>query len=223
MKLTVGSLPSAVYWRRRAIVFAVVLFGASIVWVSCSGPDTNGQADKTHRTSGTQGSPASSLSPSFSVLAPTIEGSTTPGGNATSAAVPVGGGNDAPAVCADSELLITPAPETVTAPRGQPMRLTIKIKNISARACPRDLGADAQELYLMQNTTKVYSTDACDPRHGTQVRTMAPGSEQVFYVAWDGNATTNGCAGRVAPPAGKYDLIGRLGTKISDPVAITLT
>jgi hypothetical protein len=226
MKLTVGSLPSAVYWRRRAIVLVTALFGLSVVWVSCSGPDKTKKVDMTRQTASVQATPGASSSSPAVVLGPTISASgsaipaeTVPDG-ATSAAPVVA---DGPAVCADNELLITPVPESVTAPRGQPMRLTIMIKNISNRSCPRDLGPTPQELYILQNTTKMYTSDACDTRTGSQVRTLAAGSVQAFYVSWDGKATSGGCSGRQAPAAGKYQLVGRLGSKISDPVVLTLT
>ncbi|MGX6603625.1 adhesin [Micromonosporaceae bacterium Da 78-11] len=39
MRATVGPLPSAVYWRRRAVVLGAVLLGIIVLFVSCSGGD----------------------------------------------------------------------------------------------------------------------------------------------------------------------------------------
>ena len=39
MRTTVGPLPSAVYWRRRAVVLGAVLLGIIVLFVSCSGGD----------------------------------------------------------------------------------------------------------------------------------------------------------------------------------------
>jgi hypothetical protein len=87
----------------------------------------------------------------------------------------------------------------------------------------RDLGADAQELYLEDATkTKVWSSDACDPRHGNDVRTFGPGIETEFWNLWDGTATSGGCANRKPPPAGRYELVARLATKLSDPAPLEL-
>lgn len=218
-----GSLPAAVYWRRRAIVLAVPLLAIAVVWVSFSGSD---KSDKTARVGAEASSKGTALPASVppSVVA---SGSATSDVSAapsmTDPSIPTVGNDGAAVACLDSELLVTPVPEADTAKRGQAMRLTIKIKNISTRTCIRDLGADPQELYLQQDGVKIYSSDACDARTGSSVRTLSPGEEQAFYVPWDGTATSGGCASRQAPAAGKYQLIGRLGPKLSDPVTVTLT
>ena len=36
MKLTVGPLPTVVYWRRRAVLLGGMLVAASMLWVSCA-------------------------------------------------------------------------------------------------------------------------------------------------------------------------------------------
>jgi hypothetical protein len=46
MRATVGPLPSAVYWRRRAVVLGAVLLGIIVLFVSCSGNDKNDQRGK---------------------------------------------------------------------------------------------------------------------------------------------------------------------------------
>ncbi|WP_433298781.1 adhesin [Actinoplanes sp. CA-030573] len=54
MRTTVGSLPPAVYWRRRAVVLGALLLGIIVLFVSCSGgDDKNDQRGK--------GSPSSQL------------------------------------------------------------------------------------------------------------------------------------------------------------------
>src|SRR5215218_4491135 len=42
MRSTVGPLPSAVYWRRRAVVLGALLLGVIVLFVSCSGGDDKG-------------------------------------------------------------------------------------------------------------------------------------------------------------------------------------
>ena len=46
MRATVGPLPSAVYWRRRAVVLGAVLLSIIVLFVSCSGNDKNDQRGK---------------------------------------------------------------------------------------------------------------------------------------------------------------------------------
>src|SRR4051812_40387555 len=53
MRATVGPLPSAVYWRRRAVVLGAVLLSIIVLFVSCTGGDKNDQRGK--------GGPASQL------------------------------------------------------------------------------------------------------------------------------------------------------------------
>ncbi len=219
MKLTVGSLPSAVYWRRRAVVLGGMLVVVLLLWGSCSGSDSS---DKTSRVADVGNGGASKTS--TALLTPTTGSPPSAGSSAT-----VAPSSSAPAVegqsdtCADSELRLTPVAEPSTVPRGQAMQLVLKVKNISSRTCKRDLGADAQELYLVQGSTKVWSSDACDALHGTSVRQLSPNEEQAFTARWNGRSTGNGCADQPVPEAGEYQLIARLGAKTSAPVTLTLT
>lgn len=225
MKLTVGSLPSAVYWRRRAAVLGGVLIVALVFWASCSGSATSSGEKK---TAGTAKSPASG-SPSAS--RPTAEESSSPSvappSVAPTSAAPASETSrpaDGPSgSCTDDEILLTPQAEQATAPRGREMTLYLKVKNVSSRPCPRDLGADAQELFLLKDAAKVWSSDACDPLHGVRIVNLVPGIEQAFTVQWNGRSSANGCTDQQAPAAGTYQLVARLGGKHSTPAAITLT
>jgi hypothetical protein len=105
--------------------------------------------------------------------------------------------------------------------RGGFVNFTLKIKNISTRTCTRDVGADAQELFLLDGSkAKMWSSDACDAQHGGDVRTFRPGIEAQFFVTWDGKATSSGCANRPFPTAGRYQLVGRLSGKLSEPTPL---
>ena len=104
-----------------------------------------------------------------------------------------------------------------------PVQLTLKVKNVSDHTCTRDVGADAQELYVSDGSGTVWSSDFCEPiAHGVDVRTFAPGVEAAFYVTWDGTKATalHACSGTVSP--GAYQLVGRLNDKSSDPVSIRI-
>jgi hypothetical protein len=221
MKLTVGPLPSAVYWRRRAILLAALLVTVSVLWVSISSVSHSESAKPTAHpakttTLLTPGLGLDSTAPASSPAGPAAPVVTTP---PPAAVVP------AVTPCADTEIAIAPIADPNPAPRGATVRLTLKIKNISARTCSRDLGADAQELYIQLGAEKMWSSDACSPLHGSSVQNLTAGAEQAFFVSWTGKASNAGCdeAKRVAPPVGKYQLFGRLATKISDPFVLTLT
>ncbi len=120
--------------------------------------------------------------------------------------------------CTDGELTLTATAEPASAARAAFVKFTLRIKSTSTRSCTRDVGADPQELYLQDDAkSKIWSSDTCEPLHGTDVRTFKPGDVAEFYVVWNGKATNAGCANQQPPPAGRYQLVGRLSTKLSDP------
>jgi len=128
-------------------------------------------------------------------------------------------------MCADTEMSVTPLPAATTVKRGSPLTIRLKIKNIGSRTCKRDVGADPQELYIDQGARKYWSSDTCSNVHGSDVESFAPGAEREFTVTWNGRETSK-CAGGLAagpaPIAGTYEVRGRLGVKISEPVTLTI-
>ena len=128
--------------------------------------------------------------------------------------------------CTDAEMSVTPVPAATTIRRGAPVAVRLKIKNISARTCSRDVGADLQELYIGQGASRVWSSDTCSTSKGSEVRSFPPNGEREYNVTWNGkqaNKCTAGLATGTAPPAGQYEVRFRLGTKVSAPVILTVT
>ena len=78
MRTTVGSLPPAVYWRRRAVVLGAVLLGIIVLFVSCSGGDKGDQRGK-GASSSQLPTPAPASSRSASADPSFLDG--VPGGN----------------------------------------------------------------------------------------------------------------------------------------------
>ncbi|MER7003127.1 hypothetical protein ABT297_08785 [Dactylosporangium sp. NPDC000555] len=222
MKLTVGPLPAGVYWRRRVIVGGVLVVALLLLWASCGG---GGDPNDKKTSLGASGEPTTSaaVEPTTTIQVPTT------GEPPASSAPPVAVSSSAPQpsatvpACADADLSLVAAPETAVQFRGAYLKFTLKIKNISSHDCARDVGADAQELYLQAGAVKVWSSDACDAPHGSQMAVLKPNIEMSYTNVWNGKATNNGCANRQAPPAGKYELVGRLDTKLSQPVQVQLT
>ncbi|MFY1704717.1 MULTISPECIES: hypothetical protein [Micromonospora] len=273
MRLTVGPLPSAVYWRRRAVVLGAGLLLLIVLLYSC---------DRSDNTAGTpEGGP--SPAPTESVLTPQTGGPSAgpeapggpggegdPGGAGPGGAGPGGSGSDgagpgaapggsgpggsgpggsgsqggsgdsgsgdsggpggpvAPASdggCTDAEIVVTPVAAPTEARSGTVVDLEIKIKNLSERTCNRDVGADLQELFIKAGAERVWSSDTCGLAKGSDVQSFAPGFERAYRVAWNGRDTTRCADGLAAGPfakAGSYQLFGRLGTKLSDPVRLTI-
>jgi hypothetical protein len=121
-------------------------------------------------------------------------------------------------------MLVTPVPASQQVPRGANLQIVLKIKNTSNRTCKRDVGADMQELYIAVRggAEKIWSSDDCGGLRGNDVESFPPNIEHAYTVNWNGLATTN-CKDRPIPDAGEYQLFGRLGTKRSTPVPLTLT
>jgi hypothetical protein len=236
MKLTVGPLPPAVYWRRRVAVAGTLLLLLIALIYSCSDPSNVGQRNrtqtpKTGSSVSPSGSPSASASPSQPVFTPGggIAVQTGDGGESQASAsgspsaAPEGPSGPASGPCTDGEIMVSATPAQASATRDTFVRFYLRIKNVSSRSCTRDVGADAQELYVQDaGKIKVWSSDTCDPRRGTDVRTFNPGDQADFFWDWDGKASNAGCAVRNPPAQGRYELVGRLATRLSEPAPLEL-
>jgi hypothetical protein len=244
MRLTVGPLPPAVYWRRRAVVLGVgFLFLLVVLW-SCSsepgksGP-TAGQTKPTTPPAGAQttgpvltpqsGAPGASAPPDGG---PAGANPTTADQQQPAADPPAAAGGTVPDVpppaagsCTDEEISVVPVPSTKSIRQGGTVGLQLKIKNTSNRTCSRDLGADLQELFIKSGAEKIWSSDTCGGK-GSNVVSLTPNEERTFQADWNGNRDSKCSGGLAAGPnaePGTYQIFARLGTKHSEPVALTIT
>jgi hypothetical protein len=249
MRSTVGPLPPAVYWRRRAVVLGAVLLGIIVLFVSCSGNDKNDQRGKGGSSSTSLPTPApaktstsASPEPSFLDGVPGTQQSlpalgdlesqdpNDDGSNPASAPTTANGQNTnvtaaADGSCADSEFLVAASVPTTTVKRGASLDITLTVKNTGNRTCGRDVGAGAQELYLEVGAQKYWSSDTCSKDNGTDVRQFAPGNSRTYKVTWNGRQSSS-CTGTTpsgpAPPPGQFQLRARLSTLVSQPVLLTI-
>ncbi|SDY11407.1 hypothetical protein SAMN05444365_101713 [Micromonospora pattaloongensis] len=232
MRLTVGPLPTAVYWRRRAAVLGALLVFLMIIVYSCSG---SGGDD---RKTGANGSPSPDASAPASpgVLTPETGAPPTedddvvdapgsadpPTDTAPTQEQPAVGAVDGDA-CTDAEISVTPVPAQSAVRQGGTIELRLKVKNVSARTCSRDVGADLQEIYIKQGARTVWSSDRCGIAKGSRVEAFSPAFEREYQVSWNGRLSTacaNGMATGNPAPAGDYQVFGRVGSKVSDPVRL---
>lgn len=238
MRLTVGPLPAAVYWRRRAVVLSAVVLVALVIFYSCTGPD--GKATTATPPTPT---PSAESSPTDAVLVPTVEApvTTSPTPSPSPFTLPTGGGGGGgggggdtteaaqSGACTDTEMVVTATPASGKAAAGATIDFTIRFRNASKRSCTRDIGADAQELRLMDGQKVIWSSDDCGARHGSDVRKFAPDDAVAFTLTWNGKRSRSGTgakvctAGATAPAIGAYQLVGRLGTAYSSPTTLRLT
>ncbi|GAA0932785.1 hypothetical protein [Virgisporangium aurantiacum] len=224
MRLTVGPLSPNVYWRRRAVVLAGVLVFVLIIAYSCSGDDEPGKKPTANNPT-TTGAPTET---STAQALPTI----TPNASDPTSGRPVTGGGGTGVTgegangetCTDTELLVTAAAENASVRQGVPVTFFIRIKNVSTRTCSRDVSAQAQELYLEQNSAKQWSSDTCsNASNAADVRRMQPNDSPLqFNVPWNGQGTAQGCTNRKLLNPGTYQLRARLGNIVSEPVTVTV-
>jgi hypothetical protein len=226
MRLTVGSLPPSVYWRRRALVLGAALLGLFLVAQACMAAN----AAPGGETAGDPPPTGASTTGALSALPSSPAGDPSPGVVDTSDGEGAEDQPDPPPVgeeCTDEDMLITAeAGRTEFAP-GEPVRFTIRIRNDSGRACVRDIGGGQREIYLIEGTgaSKVWSTRLCGAPTGSEVTRLDPGFETTHFDTWSGH-TSSTCEGdQPAGPdvtPGSYQLFARLGTAYSEPVAITI-
>lgn len=215
MRLTVGPLPPAVYWRRRATVFGLLLFIVFALLYSCA--DSGDAADR--RGQGGSPTPSASSDPVLPTGSPDVtavspSADTVP--TATASGQPTG-------PCTDAEISVVPATHNnkTQLTRGESITLYLRIKNVGTRTCSRDIGADQQELRIAQGAQMFWSSDHCGGAKGSLMRSLRPGDQVEGTVVWNGRQSTD-CQAKPVPPAGTYQLYGRVGTKTSAPVVLTI-
>jgi hypothetical protein len=235
MRLTVGPLPPAVYWRRRAVVLGAILLFVLVLTYSCAGsgrqptdPTGAGQSPRGVASSATVLTPYTDgplASGSPHVPAPTA--TDTAGQPATGTGQPASGQPVAGTAgdCTDTEIDLAAVPAQARIAPGTPVDLTLRVKNVSSRTCSRDLGSLQQELYLKVGAQKIWSSDTCSNGRDSDVKSLVPNIVHEYRISWNGRDSTR-CSGGVAsgpvPPAGSYQLFARLGTKLSEPAPLAI-
>ncbi|WP_030489979.1 hypothetical protein [Micromonospora chokoriensis] len=233
MRLTVGPLPPAVYWRRRAVVLGAGFLFLIVLLYSCSGSGrSGGQEPKAG------GSPSATSKPDGPVLTPQTgvpsssasadSGAPSPSPAITSNTPPLGeaAGSEDDGTCTDAEISVVSVASPTSVQRGAVANLQLKIKNTSDRTCSRNVGADFQEIFIKSGAEKVWSSDTCGKVQGSDVQSFTPDFERSYQVPWNGRDTSR-CDGVLAggpfPPLGAYQVFARVGTKLSEPVKLTVT
>lgn len=223
MRLTVGPLPAAVYWRRRAVVLAGLALIVLIISYACGGSDApmagasnNATADPTS-TDRTAADPMSTKPSSPKPATSSPKPTATPGAFTLPPA-----GTDLP--CADTEMAVVASAGADRVTQGQAVDVTISIKNVSNRTCKRDIGADMQELRLVSGKTTIWSSDDCGANRGSNVSSFPPGRQVSYTLTWQGKRSRTGTGavncGLGAPDPGSYHLVARLDQKLSEPFSL---
>jgi hypothetical protein len=230
MNLTVGPLPPGVYWRRRALVLGALVVVVALLVSMCGG-----SGEGKTRAAGPTGSPTTTPSIQTPVVGGAgSSGSAAPGDSAspsatvaeTGGAAPVDPGPP-PSPCLDSEMSLT----VVAIVRKDDVFLQMKVKNISTRACTRDVGGSPQEIHVAAAASQpadpvVWSSDFCQaPNQPADVRTFGPGIESILPsggVLWRKSYVATGCSVIKPAPPGQYSVAAKLGTLASPVIRITI-
>lgn len=223
MRLTVGPLPPAVYWRRRAIVLGAALLMLFLVAQACMAASASPEDRST-------GSPTPDGTP--------LPTPPTPTPASTGAAAPTTTGGPPPATtataapseedCTDGEMTVVAEADQTSFSQGTSVQLTIRIRNDADRTCRRDVGSGQRELYLRRGTgaTTLWSSRDCTDLTERSVQQLPPGFASEHWTVWNGRGSDD-CAGAEAAgellPAGEYQLVARLGTAYSEPVLLTVS
>ncbi|MFG1652841.1 hypothetical protein ACGFIE_23205 [Micromonospora sp. NPDC049275] len=249
MRLTVGPLPPAVYWRRRAVVLGAGLLFLIVLLYSCTGSGRSGGRPNAGATPTSTSTSTASPGPGGLVLTPATgvppasgsadpnapdrsadPNATDPSPETTSNNPPPGsaaGSGDDDGTCTDAEISVTSVARPTSVQRGAVVDLQLKIKNTSQRTCSRNVGADLQEIFIKAGAEKVWSSDTCGKVQGSDVQSFTPGFERSYEVGWNGRDTTRcdgaGLAAGPLAPAGTYQVFARVGTKYSAAAKITIT
>jgi hypothetical protein len=230
MRLTVGPLPAAVYWRRRLLVLGVLLIIAlGIVYAFTGGPGAGNRADPGPTHTPTTPASATGTPTPTATPTPTPTPFTLPADEPTGAPTSAAGG-DATGPCADGEIELTAAASPPTLTTGQTATFTLVIKNISNRTCTRDIGSMPQELQLLLDGVIAWSSDDCPSGSPYPFdQEFVPGFERSFAIPWSGYRSRTGTgepvceqSAQTKPGAATYDLVARLGTKLSAPVQVVI-
>jgi hypothetical protein len=228
MNLTVGPLPPAVYWRRRALVAGGLLLLILLLAWSCGGSSGAGSTGAL-----TSGSPSPTTSPTATPselhpqTAPPSSGDPADPSSAPPQTPPAPAGpavvtDTAAPMCSDDDIQLTPSVQQIVGGTFK-FELTLKIKNVSSRSCRRDVGSNPQELHVTQNGQTLWSSDSCQGGTGqNNVVTFGPGIEDTFKIGWDGSGGGHCTNPGNVLKAGTYQIVAKLDSKVSQPVTFTI-
>jgi hypothetical protein len=220
----VGPLPAGVYWRRRLVVLLVLLAllaGAGwLGWTLWTGRATGSSA------SGSTTQSTRTEIPQLERVVPSLAAVRTPTPPMTPVeppAPPTPAGPPPGSPCTDDMIgLAVRAPAQAAV--GSKPTFELVVTNTSAVPCRRVLDKGLQELVLLDGAgRRIWGSNDCFPEQNRDTRTLAPGEAVAFPIVWGGLTSEPTCTAARTPPApGSYVLRGRLDTKTSADVAITL-
>jgi hypothetical protein len=124
--------------------------------------------------------------------------------------------------CSDAEISLTPTVSPSPGVYGGVLTFTLSVRNISDHPCLRDVGSGPQELQVRQGSTVLWSSDSCNTPQASDVRAFGPNIESQFWRRWNTyRIAPHDCdttAGTLPAAPGTYQVVARLGSKLSEAV-----
>ncbi|HEX3590430.1 MAG TPA: hypothetical protein VHV74_12435 [Pseudonocardiaceae bacterium] len=111
-------------------------------------------------------------------------------------------------------------------PSGSRPVLTLHIANAGKVSCVRDVSHQLRsiEVLAVGNPKPVWMSSYCYALNTHEIHTFKPGESLSYTIQWAGRTAAPGCpVQRTTLPAGKYEVIGRLGSLAGRPTPLTLT
>lgn len=126
--------------------------------------------------------------------------------------------------CADSALKVAARTDKPRYGSGERPLFSLVVTNTGKAPCTRDVGpARTAMAVVVKAGDGLWGSDDCAPGGDPDVRTLAPGQEQVISLRWAGRTSLPGCpSGRATVPSGDYQLLTRLDDTVSAPAPFSL-
>jgi hypothetical protein len=204
----VGSLPPRIYWRRRAVLLAIL--GAVILLLALTvralGARGNG-AQAGASTSVVSRTTAAGPSTSTNSPAP----SSAPATHSTAA-----GSSPVIVACAAGQLAIAATTDKPTYKIGDQPVVALQVTNTGLLPCSEALGDAQIEFRIYNGAARVWGSHDCKIDQTPDVETLPVNSTVSKTVTWSGYSSETNCGVRQRVGAGTYTLsaylAGTLGT-----------
>jgi hypothetical protein len=219
-----GPQKPSVYWRRRAVALLIVLaipitVGFLIFRGGASEAEPQAEAEPQPTASGAPAEPAAE--PTEGVQ---DDPSAEPDPSAAAAEdQPTAEPTPAAPACSEEGIAVVVSTDAESYGSDAKPQITMTITNAAGDDCLRDIGAGANEIVITSGGYHVWSSDDCDPSDDVDEQVMPAGVEAATTVTWDRVLSAPGCGGSGAQAQpGTYQLEGRNGTVVSEPVRFVL-
>jgi hypothetical protein len=210
----IGTLPPAVYWRRRLVVVGALVVLVVLLVLTVKSLGSSG------------GSPAAAADTRSSSTAPTTHAKTAAPVHRSAARTSASTTSTAPArsrttssaaaaqPCTAAELAVAAVVEHSSYHVGDQPVVMLQATDTGSAPCVQDFGNGKVELRIYNGESRVWGSNDCAPAAGALERTLTPNQAVRVRITWSGLSSQPGCKGtRARVGAGTYTLYAALSGK----------